>query len=111
MNYFLINGSPRKNNNTAKLLESTKKGIIDTLTEENISDVEVESINLFDLNFDGCRSCFNCKLIDGPFYGQCPVNDDLRDLLPKLWKADGIVLGSPIYFSELPVRPEIFLNG
>lgn len=101
MKYFLLNGSPRKMNNTGKLLESVKQGIIDSLKEENIDDVKVETINLFDINFTGCRSCFNCKLIDGPFYGRCPVNDDLRDLLPELWKADGIVVGSPIYFSDV----------
>ena len=102
MNYYLLNGSPRTNKNTAKLLEAAKEGIQDTIKElKSDEEVNVEIINLFSLNNKGCMSCFNCKLIDGPFYGQCPINDDLKELLPKLWGSDGIIIGSPIYFSDV----------
>lgn len=102
MNYYLLNGSPRKNKNTAKLLEAAKEGIQDTIKElKSDEEVSVEIIDLFSLNYKGCMSCFNCKLIDGPFYGQCPINDDLKDLLPKLWDSDGIIIASPIYFSDV----------
>lgn len=101
MKFFLLNGSPRPNNNTGKLLAKCKEGIVDTLEEHNISDARVEVINLFSLDFKGCMSCFSCKLLDGPFYGRCPINDDLKDLLPELWDCDGFVIGSPIYFSDV----------
>ena len=102
MKYYLINGSPRTNKNTAKMLESAKKGIQDKFTElRQDEECEIEYIDLFKLNFKGCMSCFNCKLIDGPFYGKCPINDDLKDLLGDIWDCDGLVIGSPIYFGEL----------
>lgn len=100
MKFYLLNGSPRNNWNTAKLLESCKEGITDTFKDSE-QEADVEIVNLFTLNFKGCLSCFNCKLIDGPFYGTCPINDDLKDLIPKLWNCDGIVIGSPIYFSDV----------
>lgn len=102
MKYYLLNGSPRKDKNTKKLLEAARDGIQDTLDElKSDENNMVEIIDLFSLNYKGCMSCFNCKLIDGPFYGQCPINDDLKDLLPKLWDSDGIIIASPIYFSDV----------
>ena len=102
MKYYLFNGSPRTNWNTAKMLQSAKEGMIDTLNELKPDEEHVvEIIDLFKLNFDGCRSCFNCKVIDGPFYGTCPVNDDLKDILPEVWDCDGIIIGSPIYFADI----------
>lgn len=100
MKFYMLNGSPRVNWNTSKLLEKVKEGISDTLKDRDL-EFDVEVINLFQLDFKGCMSCFNCKLIDGPFYGQCPINDDLKELLPKLWESDGIVIGSPVYFSDV----------
>lgn len=102
MKFYLLNGSPRKNKNTKKLLEAAKNGIQDTIQESKPdTELEIEIIDLFSLNYNGCMSCFNCKLINGPFYGQCPINDDLKDLLPKLWDSNGIIIGSPIYFSDI----------
>ena len=102
MKYYLFNGSQRKNKNTKKLLESASEGIRDTMKEYKPDEKDVvEIIDLFSLNYKGCMSCFNCKLINGPFYGQCPVNDDLKDLLPKIWDSDGIIIASPIYFSDV----------
>lgn len=102
MKYYLFNGSPRSNRNTAKMLESAKKGIIDKFQElRPDEDCDVMLIDLFKLNYKGCMSCFNCKLIDGPFYGKCPINDDLKDLLEDVWDCDGLIIGSPIYFGEL----------
>ena len=73
MTYYLINGSPRKNFNTAQLLDKAAEGI------KNIKeDAKIEIIDLYQLNYKGCMSCFNCKMIDGPFYKQCPINDDLK---------------------------------
>ncbi|MBQ6218722.1 MAG: flavodoxin family protein, partial [Methanosphaera sp.] len=102
MKYYLFNGSPRSNRNTVKMLESAKKGIIDKFKElRPDEDCDVKLIDLFKLNYKGCMSCFNCKLIDGPFYGKCPINDDLKDLLEDVWDCDGLIIGSPIYFGEL----------
>ena len=58
---------------------------------------EVKLIQLADLNFSGCRSCFACKKLENPAPG-CVLKDDLTEILKELHQADGIIMGSPIYF-------------
>lgn len=105
MTFYLINGSPRKKYNTAQLLEKAKEGIL-----SEIEDAEVETINLYDLSFKGCKSCFHCKRIGGKYYGECPIKDDLRELLPKIWNCDGLIIGSPIYFSDVTGELRSFIE-
>ena len=102
MKFYAINSSPRKNYNTAKLLDQTVAGITDTLGKKlPDEDIEVEIVNLYDLNYSGCRSCFLCKQKDGPFYGTCPVNDDIKDIIADMRTCDGIIFGAPIYFADI----------
>ena len=88
---FAINGSPRKNGNTAEILR-------DVLSGAESAGCSVELINLGDLKFSGCRSCFACKMKNGCSYGKCALRDDLTPLLEKIIQADAFVMGSPIYF-------------
>ena len=56
MKVIAINGSPRKNFNTAELIKSVGKGAAN-------QGAEVETINLYDIDkYTGCISCFGCKL-------------------------------------------------
>ncbi len=87
---FAVNGSPRKNGNTAQLLQKALEGAASV-------DAEVKLIQLADLNFGGCRSCFACKKLANPAPG-CVLKDDLAEILKELLQADGIIMGSPIYF-------------
>ena len=93
---YAINGSPRKNRNTAKMLDKALEGV-----KSEFPDAEVERINLFDLNFTSCKSCFACKRKDEKFKGVCALKDDLTPVLEKINKADGIIIGSPIYFHTI----------
>ncbi len=88
---LFVNGSPRKNGNTAKLLQRTMEGARD-------AGAEVELINLYDrsLNYKGCMSCFACKLKGGK-KGICSFKDDLQPILQKALEADVLVCGSPNY--------------
>ena len=87
---FAINGSPRKNGNTAQLLQKALEGAASV-------GAEVKLIQLADLNFSGCRSCFACKKLANPS-SSCILKDDLAEILKELLQADGIIMGSPIYF-------------
>ena len=89
---MFFNGSPRKGWNTAKMLEAAKAG-----AEE--AGAETELVNLYDISFFGCKSCFACKLKNAKTDGICAIRDDLRPVLERARKADVLVLGSPIYFS------------
>lgn len=89
---IVINGSPRKNFNTAKLLKEAARG-----AEE--SGAEVEFFNLYDLNYKGCISCLICKRKGIEQNGLCFYKDGLTPLLEKCLNADAVIMGSPVYHS------------
>ena len=88
----ILNGSPRKNFNTAKLLKSAQQGA------ESVG-AQVEYYNLYDYNFKGCMSCFACQRKGSTTEGVCALRDDIRPILEKCISADALILGSPVYFS------------
>lgn len=105
MKFFAINGSPRKTFNTAKLLDKSLEGIKSILPE-----AEVRRIDLYDIPFNGCKSCFACKKVNGRHYGRCVYNDDFKPILNEITQADGLVLGSPVYFGDLTGNMRCFLE-
>lgn len=105
MTFFAVNGSARKDGNTAELLNESLKGI-----KSVISNAEVETINLYDMPFNGCKSCFACKKINGRHYGKCVYKDDFKPILEKVVYADGIILGSPVYFGDVSGNMRSFLE-
>lgn len=110
MEFYLINGGPRKKYNTTKLLNRVNDGINDELAKNNINESNINTIRLYDLDFKGCKSCFHCKKISGKYYGQCPIKDDLRELLPKIHECDAIVFATPIYFGDITGELRSFLE-
>jgi multimeric flavodoxin WrbA len=90
MKVLAINGSPRKQCNTATLLNKALEGA-------SSNGAETEIVNLYDLNFVGCTSCFSCKLKDGKSYGHCGFKDEITPLLERIEDVDVLILGSPIY--------------
>lgn len=105
MKFYAINSSPRKNFNTAKILDSFLEGI--KSVDENI---ETERINLYDLKYTGCRECYLCKMKNGKFYGTCAFNDDIKDILYNVSHSDGVVFGSPLFLGELNGQMHSFLE-
>ena len=105
MKFFAINGSPRKTYNTAKLLDKSLEGIKSILPEAS-----TKRIDLYDIPFNGCKSCFACKKINGRHYGRCVYKDDFKPILNEIVQADGIILGSPVYFGDLTGNMRCFLE-
>ena len=95
MNVIAINGSPRKKGNSAAMLEAAVKGAVE-------NGASVERIDLFDLNYKGCVSCFGCKLLGGASFGKCAQRDELTPVLDKILAADVVLLATPLYFGEVP---------
>ena len=93
MKAIAINGSPRKNWNTDMLLHQALKGAED-------AGAETEMIQLSDLTFSGCRSCFACK-IKGAETGRCMWKDDLQPVFDKILSADAVFMGSPVYLGNV----------
>lgn len=107
MKIYAINGSPRKDKNTASLLTKALEGVKASSPNE---EIETEIIDLYDLNYSGCKSCFACKRLGGKSYGKCAIKDDLYDVFEKLADADGIIFGSPIYFGTISAQMHGFLE-
>ena len=103
MNVIGINGSPRKQWNTATLVAKALEGAA-------AQGATTEQFHLYDLDFKGCISCFACKTRGGNSYGKCVMNDDLAPVLEKIAAADALVIGSPIYFGTVTGETRSFLE-
>lgn len=103
MKVLAVNGSPRKNGNTAALLESALRG-----AEDN--GAETKLVHLYERNFKGCVSCFSCKRKGNRCNGICAVKDDLKDVLEYALTCDVLLLGSPIYFADITGEMHSFLE-
>jgi multimeric flavodoxin WrbA len=91
-----LNGSARKGGNTAILL----RYVLKELEKEGI---ETELIELSGAKIHGCLSCRQCAALKN---GKCAQTDDMgNSLIEKMEAADGVLLGSPTYVTD--VSPEI----
>ena len=100
---YTINGSPRKNFSTAKLLEHFAEGAKSV-------GAEVMPINLYDYKYTGCRECYLCKQRNGQFYAQCGFRDDITELLKAVSDADGFAVGAPIFLGDFSAQTKAFLE-
>lgn len=93
---MIIDGGPRKDMNTAAIIQAFAEGA------KSLGDnIDVEIVRLYGLNYKGCVSCLACKLKGNMYKDVCAYKDGLSELLHKSAYADGLVLASPIYFSQI----------
>lgn len=96
MKIIAFNGSPRKNGNTALLLNEMFKIF-------EAEEIETEVVQLGNKPVHGCTACGVCKEKQD---GRCHIkNEHLNFCIEKMLEADGIILGSPVYFAD--VTPEV----
>jgi multimeric flavodoxin WrbA len=96
MKIVAFNGSPRRNGNTAILINS----MFEIFQNEGI---ETEFIQLGNKLVHGCTACGKCREIQN---GKCHIkNDHLNFCIEKMVEADAIIIGSPVYFAD--VTPEV----
>ena len=89
----VVNAGPRKGWNTDSLLREAARG-----AEEN--GAEIVRFDLFSLErYTGCISCFGCK--KEKFKGHCMCKDGLTSVLDAIREADGLIVGSPNYLSNM----------
>lgn len=102
MKAIAINGSPRKNWNTATLLQNALDGAASV-------GADTKLIHLCNFKFSGCSSCFACKKKNRAVSG-CAIRDELSDILDKAWSCDVLLLGSPIYLGNITGIMKSFLE-
>lgn len=94
-----IVGSPRKNGNTAILVERILAGAAE-------AGAETKVYNLNELHIRGCQACGYCKTHDG----RCQQEDDMTPIYDDLIASDGIVIGTPIYMGCMSAQTMLFVN-
>ena len=89
----VVNAGPRKGWNTDTLITEAAKGA-------EATGAEIIRFDLFRLEkYTGCISCFGCK--KEKFKGHCVCKDGLTPVLDAIRSADGLIIGSPNYLSEM----------
>ncbi len=101
---IIIDGGPRKTFNTASMLKKFAEGASSVSNE-----IEVKTLRLYALDYKGCMSCMACK-IKGKASNVCKFKDALTPILEEIAQADGLVLGSPIYFGDVTGQMRTFLE-
>jgi multimeric flavodoxin WrbA len=101
MKILAINGSPRVNGNTHILLAEMGKVFAD-------AGVDYEILQIGNKNIRGCIDCKKCfEMTDE----RCSISDDeVNTAIQKIKTADGIILGSPVYFSGIAGTMKAFLD-
>ena len=85
---LLLNGSPRTNGNIATALHE-----MESVFEKE--GVEFETIQLGKMDIRGCLACESCRKT-----GKCVIDDIVNELSKKFEEADGLVIGSPVYYGS-----------
>ena len=101
MKVVAFNGSARKDGNTAILINYALK----ELQKERI---ETELFQLAGKKIQGCKACLKCFENKDQ---RCSVEHDiLNECIEKMFKADGVILGSPTYFSDVSTEMKALID-
>ncbi|MCE5285528.1 MAG: flavodoxin family protein [Pelosinus sp.] len=96
-----INGSARKDGNTAVLIRAV-------FAELEKHGIETELIELAGKPVRGCMACYKCAQTKD---GTCVIKDDkINECIAKMAAADGIILGSPTYFTDVTAEMKALID-
>ena len=98
-NIVILQGSPRRNGNTARLVQAFTDGLA--------AEHKVTIINVSELKINYCVGCNNCFTREG---NRCFQEDDMRKILPALSEADVMVFASPVYFYGISAQLKTLLD-
>ncbi|MCM1077504.1 MAG: flavodoxin family protein [Bacteroides sp.] len=98
MKVLVINGSPHLHGCTDRGLREVEK----TLNE---SGIETERVEIGNKDVRGCIACNYCRE-----HGHCVFNDVVNETAPKFAEADGIIVGSPVYYANPSGQIRSFLD-
>jgi len=90
--------SPRINGNTEILVQ-------EALDSARNNGADTKLIRLAKLKMAPCDGCFSCHKT-----GECHIKDDMQQIYDELLGADGIILGSPVYFWNVSAQTKILID-
>lgn len=100
MKISIINGSPRKNGATSKILSEIEKLLLQK------EDVDVLKYNLSDYEITLCKGCTSCYRT-----GECVIkSDEIERIVNEIKNSDGIIIGSPTYGSSISSYLKAFFD-
>jgi len=101
MKVVALNGSPRPNGNTKQAIEIVAGQL-------KKAGIEVEVIQLGGKIYTGCTACRVCRQKQNR---RCAyINDGMNDIIEKVLSADGLIVGSPTYFSNVTTEVKAFID-
>ena len=101
MKVVAISGSARKDGNTAILIKHV-------FAELEAEGIETELVQLAGKKIQGCRACYKCFANKDR---RCSVKNDVaNECIAKMIEADGIILGSPTYFSDVTAEMKALID-
>jgi multimeric flavodoxin WrbA len=101
MKVVAINGSARKNGNTAKLIEYTFRPLQE-------AGIETEMLQLAGREIPGCTACYKCFENKDK---RCVLKDGtVNECIEKMLGADGIILASPTYFADMTAQMKALVD-
>lgn len=101
MKVIAFNGSPRKNGNTNKALQVV-------LEELEMEGIEIELVQMGSEDIAPCQACGVCGLKKDR---KCKRKDDkVNEWVEKIAAADGLVIGSPVYFGSMTAQTKAFID-
>lgn len=98
MKVLMINGSPHENGSTYRALSEIGKTL-------DANGIDFEIINVGKHDVVGCKACGACSKL-----GKCITDDIVNEVIEKLKQADGLVVGSPVYYSSMNGTLKSFLD-
>lgn len=98
MKVLIINGSPRDGSNTLLALKEMQV-VFDA------EGIETEILNIGTMDIRGCLACNYCYK-----NGKCAIDDIVNEAAKKLEEADGLVVGSPVYYASANATVIAFLD-
>lgn len=90
--------SPRKNGNTELLVQEALAGA-------RGSGAETELLTVSGKDIKPCDACYSCEKT-----GKCHIDDDMQLIYEKMLSADGIIIGTPVYFWDLSGQAKVVLD-
>ena len=93
-----ISGSPRRGGNTETLLDHAIAGA-------RSAGAKVEKLVVVETNIHPCTSCGVCLET-----GQCPIEDEMAEIYPKLLTCNALIVASPVFFHGVPAQLKALID-